>query len=433
VPKHTIVTCHLPIKITRSTMPKRKVPAKRGSPGFQSYKKNKEKLLLLDLIEERFNKGESKRYLCKEYGIATKQEREWRRKKALIETADPESRSLNKGGTPLLEPFNEDLVSFIKERKADDLVLDVASMISEVIRFIPEFEAERYGTQKTLIWRWFKQHNYSWRAITSQGPKSKTEQRQKALSFVEAIRPMLVGNHVDFDFVINMDQTALFFAPKPRRSYAPTGSKRVFACTPDSASSRATGMMTICASGKKLQLLIVYQASTKGPIRKSLVNFPKGAQYTTQKKGWTNKVSMLCWVDKVLAPYIATKPEHVIPIVVLDSHSAHKTKKVRARLTELGCQVHYIAGGCTDLTQPINLVMNKPLKDRLRKLFNAWHSHTVLAMGNNKVPSREQLAEWAIEAWNSISSVIAKSGWSCNDTAIMVNLSSNKELQSEPE
>jgi DDE superfamily endonuclease len=397
-----------------------KLPPPKDSRAFYSYKLNGEKVAALDEVERRLRNKETKEAICFDLGIDPAQQRRWKKKEAELRAANPEARTLNKGSRALLEPFHQDLVNFIKEREAEDLVLDVASMISEVIRYIPEFADVKFDTQRKLIWRWFKRNKYSWRAITSQGPSNKAEQRKKALDFVEAIRPLLVGNHVDFDFVINMDQTALFFAPKARRSYAPRGSKRVVARTPTSASSRATGMMTICASGKKLQPLIVYQASTKGPIRKSLDNFPEGAQYTTQKKGWTNRVSMLCWIDKVLAPYIATRPGHVIPIVVLDSHSAHKTKKVRNRLAELGCKVIYIAGGCTDLTQPIDLVMNKPLKDRLRKIFNAWHSHSVLEMGNNKAPSREQLAEWAIEAWNSISSVIAESGWDSLDTAILV-------------
>jgi hypothetical protein len=47
---------------------------------------------------------------------------------------------------------------------------------------------------------------------------------------------------------------------------------------------------------------------------------------------------MLAWVDEVLKPYVAIAPEHVIPILILDSYSCHMMASVVTKW-ELGIEV----------------------------------------------------------------------------------------------
>jgi hypothetical protein len=108
---------------------------------------------------------------------------------------------------------------------------------------------------------------------------------EKAIAYTAGIQPMLIGDHVDGDFIINMDQTLLYFVPTVKRTYAPKGSQTVTLREPVGATNRATGAFSVTANGGKLMPLIIYKASNNGSVRKTLDEFPTGAVYTTQKKG----------------------------------------------------------------------------------------------------------------------------------------------------
>jgi len=81
---------------------------------------------------------------------------------------------------------------------------------------------------------------------------------------------------------------------------------------------------------------------------------------------------MLAWVDKVLKPYVADAPEHVIPILILDSYRCHMMASVVTKIQELGIEVKHIPGGCTSLCQPVDVGFNKPFKDRFRRQWVSW-------------------------------------------------------------
>jgi hypothetical protein len=56
---------------------------------------------------------------------------------------------------------------------------------------------------------------------------------------------------------------------------------------------------------------------------------------------------MIMWVDGVLKPCIANAPQHVIPLLTLDSCCCHMMASVVTRIQELGIEVKHILGGCT--------------------------------------------------------------------------------------
>ncbi len=58
---------------------------------------------------------------------------------------------------------------------------------------------------------------------------------------------------------------------------------------------------------------------------------------------------MLKWIYEILAPYVATAPEGVVPILFLDSFSVHMMATVVNVIQDLGIQVEFIPPGCTGL------------------------------------------------------------------------------------
>ena len=80
-----------------------------------------------------------------------------------------------------------------------------------------------------------------------------------------------------------------------------------------------------------------------------------------------DKQVMIAWVNNVLAPYVATAPDHVLPILILDICRCHMMALVVQMIQELGVEVKHIPGGCTSLCQPVDVGFNKLFKDRMRR------------------------------------------------------------------
>jgi hypothetical protein len=78
---------------------------------------------------------------------------------------------------------------------------------------------------------------------------------------------------------------------------------------------------------------------------------------------------MLAWVEEVLAPYVATAPEDIIPLLILDSYQCHMMASVVYKIQKLGVEVKHIPGGCTSLCQPVDVGFNKPFKSCIRKMW----------------------------------------------------------------
>ncbi len=68
---------------------------------------------------------------------------------------------------------------------------------------------------------------------------------------------------------------------------------------------------------------------------------------------------MLAWVEEVLAPYVATAPEDIILLLILDSYQCHMMASVVYKIQELGVEVKHIPGGCTSLCQPVDVEFNQ--------------------------------------------------------------------------
>jgi hypothetical protein len=78
-----------------------------------------------------------------------------------------------------------------------------------------------------------------------------------------------------------------------------------------------------------------------------------------------DKEVMIVWVNKVLALYVATAPDHVNPILILDMYQCHMMTSVVQMIQELGVEVQHIPGGRTTFCQPVDVSFNKPFKARL--------------------------------------------------------------------
>jgi hypothetical protein len=102
--------------------------------------------------------------------------------------------------------------------------------------------------------------------------------------------------------------------------------------------------------------------------RKLKETTPPGWMLAVNDKAWMREDLMITWLQTVIKPYTDKRP----CLLVMDSFAAHLTPAVRQEMERLNVTPAVIPGGCTCKAQPLDVVLNKPLKDRIR---GYWCDH----------------------------------------------------------
>jgi hypothetical protein len=123
---------------------------------------------------------------------------------------------------------------------------------------------------------------------------------------------------------------------------------------------------------------------------------------------------MLKWAELVYKPYVmnyTTGFKHLI----MDDYGSHKTDDVQHAIKSTGSLLTILPGGSTgqiqvlDLIQVLDVGINKPFKDKFRTRWVNWMATE--NRDNEKVVSRQMLAVWVSEIWESMDMNLIKNSW----------------------
>jgi len=92
-------------------------------------------------------------------------------------------------------------------------------------------------------------------------------------------------------------------------------------------------------------------------------------------------------------------------LLVFDSFEAHMTDRVKRALKRENMNLAVIPSGLTSILQPLDISLNKPFKDGVRKRWMEWMAngiHEFTVTGRQKKPSEELICSWIVDAWHEI-------------------------------
>jgi hypothetical protein len=104
-------------------------------------------------------------------------------------------------------------------------------------------------------------------------------------------------------------------------------------------------------------------------------------------------------------------------MLVLDAFKGHVTDSVKDRLCKIKTEFVVIPGGMTSVSQPMDVSISKPFKDRLKQQYLTWTADPTRELTENgkiKRTAPSEVARWVLAAWKAIpESIINRSFKKC--------------------
>ena len=214
-----------------------------------------------------------------------------------------------------------------------------------------------------------------------------------------------------------------------RFTMAPKGAKKVGVA---GSNDKRTITVTIAVSldGNILPFQIIYKGKTQQSVAK--VHFPKGFSLSANIKHHSNTDEVLKQLREIIIPYVNNhreklgKPDQYC-LMVWDAFPGQCTDPVKELMAKNKILCEYVPNNMTDVYQPLDLTVNKWVKQKMTSKFNAWYRDTL----NNELDAGKTLdeinikfllttmkplhANWLIDIYNDLSSAEGKKvilgGW----------------------
>jgi len=258
--------------------------------------------------------------------------------------------------------------------------------------------------------RWCKALLLRWRlarsrvtTVSKQRP-TVAEVQQRLLE----IQTTLTAGRFPLTCVFSADQTAIFFRAPFKNTYVHRDARRAPAFHGTDENARFTALLCADASGICAPSAFVLKASTAVKdqtrstmlknvarelnvgrredwelgtwtrtavpagtngepvdiLRKYLRNKVSGDIVWAQNRGWMDGPGLLMWCELLLAP-LRQKRGHDLA-VIMDHFSSHVSSYVSEFFKERGVVLMFLPPNMTDVLQPMDLMVNGPLKEALR-------------------------------------------------------------------
>ena len=252
---------------------------------------------------------------------------------------------------------------------------------------------------------WFRRFCQRWdisfRRLTHQAQKLPSEYALLVNNFLRFIRrnSVLQGNFGSYwrfrlSNILNMDEVPISFEFFEGYSYHLKGERTISGSTGNSSWSKrqATLVLYIFADGvPRLKPKLIFHGTPGGPIERAEKDlYDKRVSIEFNETAYNNEDLFTKWLDdELLNPDVLGGRDSLL---VMDHAAFHKTPDVLQKLKGTNVVPALIPPGCTSLLQPLDVAINKPFKEWLRRALDEVLDNDDLEDSSRSAISRRRIA-----------------------------------------
>uniref|UniRef100_A0A1X7SY85 DDE-1 domain-containing protein n=1 Tax=Amphimedon queenslandica TaxID=400682 RepID=A0A1X7SY85_AMPQE len=294
-----------------------------------------------------------------------------------------------KRGHPYLlgEDMDRQLQAYIKSLRESKAIINSAIVVSAAEGIIKShdsslLECNRGHIKCTKHWakHFLSRIGYVKRKATTKASISDIDFEAQKDQFLFDIRAIIEIEDIPKELVINWDHTGIQYIPVSNWTMAKEGFKRI----------------EVAGLGDKRQLTTVFAASMSGDFLPPQIiyagktprcfpstKFPNDWNITYTENHWANEKTTVLHIKKILVPYIEacrkklSLPDNQAALVIFDKFKGQCTSNILSLLQSNHIHLVIVPSNCTDRLQPLDVSVNKAVKENLRKQFQEWYSAQV--------------------------------------------------------
>ena len=304
-------------------------------------------------------------------------------------------------GRPVLlgQVLDADVQGYVRSQRAVGGVINTAIVRAGAEGIILARDRSvlvKYGGHIELTKAWamslLHRMGYSKRRCSNAGKVSLPHLEEIQKNFLANIQSEVAMNDIPSVLVFNWDQTALRLIPTGQWTMHPTGAKVVPIAHCDDK-RQVTAVLAATLTGEFLPPQIIYEGKTERCHPKGSV--PDGWDIWHSSNHWSNEDTMVRYVEKVIVPFLDENRaemnlEKTHPALALfDCFRGQVTPEFYSLIEKHNIIPVLVPANCMDKLQPMDVSVNKPVKDHIKQSFHSWYAEEVQSQLQSSVPVHE--------------------------------------------
>ena len=314
---------------------------------------------------------------------------ELRKRKRSDDGRDLEVLPLKKRGRPLLLGDEVDLKVQLYLKKLREKGVPVSARIvmaaaHGIVMTYDKYMLEEFGGHVCLNKHWahyiLGRMNYvKRRATTAKSKHSVADLAELKQSFLDDVHSIVTMEEIPPELIWNWDQTKIKLVPLSNWTMEQKGAQRV-EIVGINDKRQITAVFCGTLTGDFLPIQLIYQG--KSPHCHPRYNFPLEWHITHSPKHWSTEQTMLQYIEHIIVPYVETTRDLMNDekpaLVIMDNFKGQVTASVNALLDSHNIHVCLIPPNTTNVLQPMDISVNKPAKDFIKREFEQWYAKQVM-------------------------------------------------------
>ena len=235
--------------------------------------------------------------------------------------------------------------------------------------------------------------------------------------FLADSKAEVLMNEVPPQLILNWDQTGIQLVPMGQWTMHRASDKVIPIANVDDK-RQITAVLAATLTGEYLPPQVIYKGKTMRSHPK--VSFPQGWDIWHSDYHWSNEETMKRYIENVILPFVSQKRESLKlekthpALALFDCFRGQTTPTITSLLKCHNIVVIRVPANCTDKLQPLDVSLNKPMKDEMKKRFQSWYAEEVQKQLQAKVPleqvkvelpssvMKNKSANWLISSWQTL-------------------------------